>query len=421
MTTRGFPSPSRSLYVDTDLGSDLAIVGGQRGNPLRPYKSLAAAVAAAQDGDEVLCAPGLNVTATATVPVSVIKLTIRGSGLQTTVLGSGSLDLIVTHPGMTRLSIEDCTLNTKNNGRCVVASGTGGGGSFMTTGLLLRNVEFISGGLPIVVQYANIVRMQDCFIGIGNVNLAASCASVFFDGCTIAGDLSIGWSNSDAEKPTATPQRPVTVADTRIEGISEMSGQAQIDLRAGSVVGLLRGNTLSEDTGAVPAVRSQARHTGDVDFTAAGAFPDTAMALSINFDNAVFDPAVKASFEVGGAAANQQTVSMRGAVGTGTLTADDGIRIIEDSWLQSQLTTVGTGVIRPKSLSLSLTATPLGASNSVPFGFTADTPPTATVASGLGLGLGLVAPSAVSQTDVTIDVTVPGVGAGTIYVEASWA
>lgn len=320
--------PSNAVYVDV-AGNDAF---GQRGNAARPFLTIAAALAECQTGDELLIGPGtFAIAAGLTTPATCTGLVIRGSGTRTGALGvanaggtvlqgAAGIDVLTLHPNLRYCLIQDVDIRTSGVGAiALTADGTGEAGAYMSEGLLIQESDFVSdSGTPAVsLSFVNFFRCTDMTCTDLTID---TCSVGILDTCTVGGAVSVDYDSTDVNVPTTVGRGFVIAnAGTTLDGTLTLRGQGSVELTAGSFVRAIAGNTLVSTGGIAPRLRCQGQvgnsTTGGIDFYSAAAtqLPDTATAILMDFTGASLRGANDIGWRVAGAAANRQSVNLRGA------------------------------------------------------------------------------------------------------------
>lgn len=370
------------LYVDNVRGSNTT---GQRGNTNRPFLTIQAAINAMSTADVVQCAPQLFLlTAPLTVPATVIRggvvgatpLTFRitstampGTNLQLNA-GAAIFDL-GANLGLTFWEVAQMTLRA-SGATAIKALGTAyAAGTFLTSGLLVRWVNFENSTTTIDAQYAGGVSVVDSFVGL-QVNLIGCGFCTFVRTTANVGNpggapITLTWDGAD---PLSAIGGQFNVISSSCVGLVTMGKSANLLIDPTSTGAGVKGNpaaSLAVTGGIIPNV-SWAGSIGasNIDFFSAGSeLPDTASVLTLHFKGAKgysspFSPGngvqglSLARFKIAGAAANAQAVNMDSTIlpASATVQANANVNLTGrgGSWPNATLSTPdGTGTILPPS------------------------------------------------------------------------
>jgi hypothetical protein len=349
-SSAGVIGPSNAVYVDP-AGNDAT---GTRGNFAFPFLTVEGGMAACQQGDELLIAPGLYQPLVAlTPPVGVTELVIRGSGrvVNTDPAGltyfGGTMITDANLPGSNVfdfINVMDYALIAELTVVCTLAGfnfdGSSSAGLYGLNGIYVQNCR---GQLN--AQDVNILRWEGG--QISGQCVITTCADVIFEATRVDIGCVVNWDDNDANKPT-TARGDVVFQASSVSGVLDTGGQASVTGDTGSAVGGIEGNTLSVANGLALSLRWYGRVTGTIDFSTGGKeLPDSATACVLDFDGSLL-LGTPIKFKVAGAPpTHAQTVSMRNATVTGAaavITADSDIVIdATGATLGSGVTTVNAG------------------------------------------------------------------------------
>jgi hypothetical protein len=409
---------------------------GTRGDPTLPFLTLKAAIAACQSGDVLYIGPGtFPITAAIDVPVwplGLDALSIVGSGRGVTILSMfgapvAGMHLINPVPTAFYLEVADLTAQTgfgAAGSHVINADGSGGGGSFMDPftggGLFLRNVILsASGG------------------GGAHALHARFCAAIFIDGfLSLTGEThfltsnvimcsnarffatNIFWDDDDVDRPSIG--RAGSDFDATSFGAAlVIGGQADVVASESCKASLLTtGASLSQAPVSleVPRLEYRGSVTGNVVFDGVSSWPDATVNMSINFSGM----RCSGTFAIrkAGTVNPANPVQMRGAFVQGALTARQGMDVTAHGALMGTAlfaTPDPTGSITPSQwVGVGFVAVGPGPTV-VPFGFRAQAAPITALAGANALGAP-VAVTAMTPTDVTVDITL----AGSASIVARW-
>jgi len=422
------PGPAYVLYVEK-TGNDLT---AKRGYPNRPFASFEAALAAAQNKDEIRLGIGNFIVAALPVwPLTTTTLTIKGAGPELTSINSSIFvsNKILDIPGAVanKVVVEDIALRTTGVGAVpLIAQGTTN--TFLVDGLHLKNVVLSSGSSALLADNVTHITMDGVTVENGDVLLRSSNVSSIRD-CAFGTDvlattqLYIQWDESGANTP-AVGRYPITFEN--VKGVDiKLSKQPYVVFKqdcvfTGSMIADLL-DQLSVGVTLAPAIVYQGR-IGSVSFSTGNGIPDTGANILLDFSKAVVG---SATFELTTPSANFQTVRADGLValsgvgiGAGinyydrflTITCDGGTLLPVGAY-----STSGGGTITPRQIVMTQKIT--GATQACAFGVTTTTLPSFVVVSG-GSTSGTVSLFGTSSTNVTVASTT---GLGDAYAIATWA
>lgn len=336
--------PSNVLWVDGVLGVDAT---AQRGNQALPFQTIQAAVNAAQTDDTVQLAPQrFLIGASITIPAATIRIAIRGwsvgqfANTSTSTASGGTLVSCATdhafnlgtNLGLTKCVFVDLSIRTGNAAKAAIFADGSAYASFgfLLIGLFLLNCEISTSGMPLNTKY--VVSLVIVASRIGGT-VALSIVNSFSITIRSTNSQAMGWTfASDVADPLTAQLQPAVhiedgsvIGSQSIAGTVTIGGQMRIWVDSTSTIGSLKGSglTVSAAPVASPGVACCGymanASVGAIDFRTAGTeIPDTATALVFDFRGSHFyteggaqmrnDGLIAASFKVGGAAANAQSV-----------------------------------------------------------------------------------------------------------------
>jgi len=369
------PGPWASvLYVDQVRGNNTT---AQRGNENFPFATIQAALNAMQTDDTVMLAPQLfTITATLTVPATVVRGSICGvgpSGDYGNPATSGPLTKLVStttdlwnfgaNLGLTQWVMSNFSMRTTLAGSsCILADGSsyakatffGAGGGLTLRSMVLRSAN---GANVMNVKYAVGVQLFDVWNTGGNY-LFTTGAAVTLDQFRGTG-TTVTTTNDSSDPLAISNQYALQIQNGTHIGTSAfgtgvvIGGQTSLNQDETSIIGVLSGSSLSVVGSGKPACVCDG-WIGSIDFASAGKeIPDTALVLSFIFQGArlyqngftTITPGVFKA-KVGGSAVNFQSMNIDSTttVPGATITADAAIHITGRGarWPNVTLATPGT-------------------------------------------------------------------------------
>lgn len=359
----GGVAPSNAVYVD--LAGNNAT--GQRGNAAFPFLTMAAAIAAALSGDEVIVSPG---TYSGAFTANLANLTIRGSGETagaTVLTAANGIDVCTLGAACRSILIDNISIVGATTGRAIVGTGATAARAWLSTGLVLQDCAISSAaGNALDLTYAGFVEAVDTFISAGGLSFAVCSTVLLSDVTASSSTLFTSYDETDALRPTAgqgvTFLSGSTVGATTIGSPTLAGGCPKLEVDQNSKIGALTGlgTTALGDNAAAHLSIIVRGQVGAVDFQSAAAkqLPDTATALALDFQGAVLNGSGASAmmFKVGGAAANAQIVHAEGLLSkiASTFTADVKVSLIMKGaglFTPTYATPGATGDILPPYLS----------------------------------------------------------------------
>lgn len=323
--------PSNALYVDV-AGSDAL---GQRGNAAQPFLTMAAALALAQSGDEVLISPG-TFTGPVTLP-AVANLIIRGSGQGSAGVGgtlltaAGGVDVVTLNAANRSVQLYDVAITGVGAGKPLVGTGAAAGTAWLGSGLLVQNARLqaaAAGTLAVDLTYANFVTFLDSEISQGSMSFV-TCAGTTFRGTRQSGTTCLfTWDNTDALRPAAGVNLVQLLEASSLVSVVSFTGQTNFQGDYSAVVSSMTGLNLSVAAGPVSPSFVYRGSVGTIDFGSAAAkiLPDSALgAITVDFGGCTVLGA-SAEFE---SIATDQIVNMTGFKSTAaTFALTAGVRAL---------------------------------------------------------------------------------------------
>lgn len=427
----GTVGPSNVLYVDV-AGNDFTAV---RGDASKPYATVQAAVAAAQNLDQVRIGPGQfncdfqNITS----PAAALVLSIVGSGQDLTALirTAGSGDFISAPSTQKLLSISDLSVIDLVAGvNTIAADGLGAGTKYLENGLWLVNVRVRAASTSLALKAAFVGALYADSLDL-SLN---SGASFSVNTCRITRFDRVSWGNVFyLKRNVSQPDSPSSLSATHIDRITNaytvagnvyLGNQPNVEFDANCYLG----SGLSVDPFgpfldvfgfSVPKIRFYGTAVFAIDFFSGSAgMPDTPTALLLDFSGA---KTASLAVKVSGFTGNRQDVRADGLI-CPTITAADGIDIYDRFADGAQPTTItasgplgNDGTYNPARWSGVVTLA--GAAAPAPFGFYATNVPHSVVATTSDLAMGSVAAIAIANDSATVDASTP---LGDVYVAAFW-
>ena len=332
---------SSVLYVDNVRGSDAT---GTRGDNNLPFATPQAAINAMQTADVVQLAPQLFLlTATLTVPATVVRGGIVGATPQTNIIASTAMPgtvLQVNAPATAAFDFgvnlgltffEIAQLAVRASGLTAIrALGTAyAAGTFLSNGLLLRRVQ-LAATTAIDAKYAGGVLAQySLFNGVISL-VGCGFNALYGCGSTVGNPGGPNITNTyDATDPLSVPgagSGQLTVMAASFVGLVTLGVSASIVLDTTSFGAGIKGNPaapLAVTGGFVPNVTwAGGLGASNIDFFSAGSeLPDTASVCIVHFKGAKgysvpflagngVQSLASARFKIAGAAANPQTINL---------------------------------------------------------------------------------------------------------------
>ena len=418
-------APSNAIYVDT-AGNDST---GQRGSAAFPFLTMAAALAVAHSGDEILVSGG-TYTGAFTLP-AIANLIIRGEGSfpgETILATANNADICTLNAANRSILFNNISLVGAGTGRPIVGTGATAAGAWLSTGgLVLDQVILTSSGAgvnAIALTDAGQVVLRNTNITVGAAAYT-TCSSVFYETTIHSGAVTWNWDDTDANKPSAGQSSGFQLLmGSIITGTTTLTGQAKIATSSGSTLAALTGNNLSVAAGPVSPSITVAGTVGAVDFqsTAAKRLPASTLgSFTVNFNGATLNGNFSVCVASGAA---RQIVSMIGATASGiTITADAlcdinarGAAFSTPTYASANTGALGIGTLVPPYLAMSGLDIHAGGALAFTFtgGFTAPAGGIAMVSQSNTGGAALAA--SVSQTQVTITSTAQAGNTAAAYI-----
>lgn len=427
--------PSNALFVDVG-GNDGT---GTRGDASKPFATIQAAVAAAFDGDQVRIGPGLWDVSFVQIAPAVPRLSIVGSGITATVLArtGGGAALFDLPNSMQRFSLTDLAIDDSTLQPSITANGTGGGGTYLAEGLVLRNLRVSNnGGLMLNASYVSRLFVEN-FDGGGVFG-----SNLSINTCRIERFFNARWGNvfrliRDLTSPDAPSSlsalhvdvisacRTVSAASVYLGGHPNVLFDAECYLGGGLSVDPF-GPPLNAPPGvAAPNIRFFGEAVFSISFQTvfSGGLPDTPTAMILDFSGAKTAQLAIDTAAWGGV--NRQKVRANGLI-CPLISASLGIDVFDRFADGATLTGVAAsgpsgfggndGTYTPGRWTgdKKLTGAPANAN----FGFYAFTSPTCVQVAPETAAMGFAIPTAIANSYVTCDVSV--LPSGTVFVAAFW-
>lgn len=442
LATAGVVGGDNVVYVETAAngGSNAT---GTRGDPSKPYETLAAAIAVCVSGDILRIGVGdfSGNGVAAAWPAGLDKLTIIGSGCSLSAVGGTVITNTandgshIFQPPNTAdyLEIRDLYASvTAGTGRSLYCNGTGGGGAFLggnsasgSGGLVLKNVV-LTGAVNTMYLLGVGLGWFDGVVcslasGTGLVTEIATSNILMASRCAFA-DVTFSYDDALAAEPASLPYLEHGYRSCTF-GVITCTGTPNLNFDVACVATTLRGSSLTFTASYAPKI-TFAGLVGTVDFYTGGReWPETTVSQRLDLPGARITTSLKARKT--GTGGNVLTVDARRAVlPSSASTVEAGEEIILDirgavtPLDGSNLVTSTSGLILPSTI-LKLHACDGGGSpDTVSFGFTASAAPNNAQATGRTTA---TAPLAITGTSAT-GVTLAYAGAGTdeVYICAQW-
>jgi len=379
------PGPWTSvLYVDQVRGNNTT---AQRGNENLPFATIQAALNAMQTDDTVMLAPQLfTITATLTVPATVVRGAVWGVGATgdfsnpstsgpLTKLFSSTTDIwnFGANVGLTQWVMSDFSMRTTSAGKsCILADGSSyAKGTFFSAGggLTLRRMVLRSQtpANAISAKYAVGIQLFDVYSTGGNYSFVTGSAVTLDQFRGIGATVTATNDSTDPLSPSNTQYALQVTNGTHIgtgafnTGVV-IDGQVSLNQDENSIIGLLSDSALSVNGAVVPGCVCSG-WIGSIDFDTAGKeIPGTATVLSFIFQGArlyqnAFTTIAPGVFKakIAGSAVNLQSVNLDSTITVpgAAITANTGVHITGRGarWPNVTLATPGaTGDIIPPIL-----------------------------------------------------------------------
>ncbi len=352
----GGVAPSNAVYVDL-AGNDAT---GQRGSSAFPFLTMAAALAVAHSGDEVLVSPG---TYSGAFTVNLANLIIRGAGEfvgDTILTAANAVDVCTLGAACRSILFDTISVSGATTGRGIIGTGAAAATLWLSSGfgLVLQDSSVSSAaGNALDLTYASIVTLRTTLIS-GPVALV-TCGTVTYDDAIHTGALTFSFDSTDVLKPVAQGTTSI-LGGSEISGTVTMGGQARLSTRSNTSIGNLTALNLSVAAGPVSPSITVNGKVGTVDLsTTTAALPSPVLgAYTVSFAGATIGATFLARVASG---ATRQPVSLVGALNAGAIaiTSDALVDIVAQGAAFKTPTytclntgALGIGTLQPPSLTL---------------------------------------------------------------------
>jgi len=417
--------PSNAIYVDV-AGNNAT---GTRGNAARPFLTLAAALAVAQSGDEILISPGTfsSLAATVTLP-ALANLIIRGSGESagdTVLTANADVDVITLNPANRSLLIENLRITALGTGRGVVGTGGAGiAGAFLNSGLKLEHVDITTkdGATDaLAITEANEIILFDVQAAASSSSFL-TCSNIRLRGESTLGAVQQTFNNADANKPAAAQSVGLHLRAGATIGAWTGTGEPLITADPGSTIASMTGATLAVSGGLAPVFQVHGS-VGNCTFTGgATTLPDGAVTPTVvNFSGAVLTGNAYTFSDA--ADVTNQAINFTGVRTSAAVTLTSGLRCKMDERgsqfaVQPTYTSAGATLGTHLPSKLIVLGTAAIADTTVNFGFTADN--TNYMAFGLETAAAGTPVTQGAKNATNTHIAIGGAPAGTIDVCIMW-
>lgn len=401
----GIVGPANAVYLEpAPKGNDAT---GQRGNAAQPFATLAGAVAAMINGDQLRVAPGFYIVpATVTMP-NDFTMFAYGAIFAYTGVAGGSIFARGNANGGFYIAGASFDASSDPSDNVYFIDGTGGGGGTLNDGGQFFQCQLRGGASS---GFCGSVSLIQCRLRDGGYNAVTATLKVR-DCVSDGASLNLTWGAS-ADAP---PRQPNTVENFTGDPPIAIAGTVQLIVDSLCRLSDIQcPAALVEDASGVPYIEVHGRFS-----TSTIILPDTVTNITVDYTNC--DCGAFADFEVAAPAANFKAVICDGMLlrsgAPNSLIARDGIdlRVFSDGiQTPAVYSTPGTGTITPSTFIGTVTLA--GAANVLAFGFNAGSAPYAVATpDNNGAGALGVVPTA---SNVTVSPAVPG--AFNAQVVARW-